>query len=864
MTGSSRDKSAPPSSVWRVAKFGGTSVLDASALAKVGAIVAAAPKGLAVVLSAMGGVTDLLLGAADAATRGGNTLDAQATFRKRHLDLVQTLVIDPGEKERLTKLIEASAEEFGAICQGLRTLRETTRRTLDTTAARGERLLAQIFAAYARSSLGVDAVYVDSPGFLKVERQYGSLFPDLAATTRGVAVQVVPHLKAGATVVVPGYIGTGPEGELVTLGRGGSDLSATVLGHALEASLVSLYKEVDGLLTADPRYVTEARIVPELHYREAAELAYYGAKVLHPRTIIPLLTHKIPLVVRSTFNPEQPGTRIAGDVPPGAFPVKALTAIMGQAMVALEGSGMIGVPGIAGRAFGALAQAGISVSMISQASSEASLCFTVPDTEAKTAVAALKETFRFEIDHRLVEDVRVKPKLAVVAVVGLGMRGTHGIAARVFGALAKADANVEAIAQGSSELNISVVIAESHVQQALKSLHREFRLEKLRALPQQHDGDVRFAVHGVGQVGRTVLKQYLAQRGYYLEKMDLDLRCLALADRSGLLVEESGFDTDKLTEHLTRKETGVPLVATPGNASNPPSLAAALKERLWQLPIKKGIFVDLTADDTAPLVEAALSAGWSVVLANKKPLAIPQADFDRLFAIAADKGVHLRYEATVGAGLPILDTLAKLAEAGDDVKSIAGCFSGTLGFLMTELEDGTPFSEAVRRAHALGYTEPDPREDLSGMDVARKGLILARTLGRRLDLADVKVEALFPEAASDPNPSVFIDNLRRVDADWKTRIETARQDGKALRYVASIDDSGVTVGIQAVPKDSTLGRLRGTDNQVAVTTRRYDKQPLVVTGPGAGAEVTAAGVLNDIVAIAAAAERTQRLRGGKS
>ena len=842
----------------RVFKFGGTSVQDAQAILKVTEIVRQNPNNLVVVLSAMGGVTDLLLGAATAAIAGELFAPKVEILRTRHLDAARTLLPAGNGLEVMAKYINAASDELTTICQSLAVIKEHTPRVLDAVASRGERLLARLFTAYAQAQ-GLDAVFIDATDVIQVERQYGTLFPDLVATTTNALAVIEPELARGRLVVCPGFIGRGPDGELVTLGRGGSDLSATVLAHCLNAASVTLYKEVDGLLTADPRHVPEARIVPEMHYREAAELAYYGAKVLHSRTIIPLLSAKIPLTVRSTFHPERAGTRIADDVPPGAYPVKALTAIVGQALVAIEGKGMMGVPGIAGRTFTALAQAGISVSMISQASSEASICFVVPQPEAKAATSALREAFRFEIDRQLIDEVRVMEGQAIIAVVGLGMKGTPGIAARVFAALGRSEANIEAIAQGSSELNISVALSETRVGPALQALHREFRLEKLHALPHQLDGDVRFAILGVGQIGRTLLKQMASQRGYFHDKMHIDLSCLALIDTSGIAKNPDGFSAAALQDLMLKKERGEPLNGRDAPRQVLVGLRGACAIDLWQLPVKRGVFVDLTAGNTAPLLKDALQAGWHVVVANKKPLAVPQAEYDDLLATARAKGVYLRYEATVGAGLPILDTLEKLQEAGDEILSILGCFSGTLGFLMTQLSDGERFSAAVAKAHALGFTEPDPREDLSGMDVARKALILARNLGCRLDLTDIAVEALFPPACSDDVPAKFLAKLTTLDGEWAAKIAAAKARGEELRYVARIEVTGgaqarVTVGIESLPKESPLGRLKGTDNQVTITTRRYRTNPLIVTGPGAGAEVTAAGVLNDILAIATAQE----------
>ena len=856
-----------------VAKFGGTSVQDATAIVRVADIVTreqgrakAQGAGYVVVLSAMGGVTDLLLGAAKAATRGDSPAasweDAVASFRRRHLDAVAALITGEKQRSELLAYMEQQTRELHAICASLAVLREATPRILDLTAARGERCLARLFTALLdQGHLAAD--YVDATEIIQVERHYGSPFPDLTATAAQATSKIRPLLAKGRIVVMPGFFGRGQDGELVTLGRGGSDLSATVLAHALSAQEVTLWKEVDGLMTADPRAVHEARVVPELHYREAAELAYYGAKVLHPRTIVPLIPKQIPLMVRSSFRPEQAGTRIAGDVPPGAFPVKALTGIKEQSLVTIAGGGMIGVPGMAARTFGALAQAGISVTVISQASSEASICLVVPTAETPTALKVLRDAFHFEAQHKLIDDISAKNGQAVIAVVGLGMAGTPGMAARAFNALSAARVNAEAIAQGSSELNISVVVAESGLGDALCALHREFRLEKLRALPAHGLGDVRYALLGAGQIGRALLRQLIAQRSYFKDKMGIDLRCLGLTDRSGLVMRDDGYSDQELGELLARKEGGRSLHH--GSAAKSLQLVAQeLATRLWQLPVRRGVFVDVTAEESAPLLESALSAGWHVVVANKKPLAVDQEQFDQLFATAAKHGVSLRYEATVGAGLPILDTLAKLEEAGDEVQTILGCFSGTLGFLMTEVMAGTHFSEAVRRAHALGYTEPDPREDLSGMDVGRKALILARTLGLRLNLADIAVESLFPAALSAADPETFLTNLKSLDGQWAERVARAHRDRLEIRYVASISRDRVTVGLQEVSADSPLGRLRGTDNQVTVTSRRYASHPLIVSGPGAGAEVTAAGVLNDILAIATAAERNPLARGRAS
>jgi aspartokinase/homoserine dehydrogenase 1 len=821
-----------------VYKFGGVAVGTADAIRAAAAHVQQAAPHVAVVVSAMNGVTDLLLGAAHAALRGDRVayFTASKQFELRHTDIIHSLITNRPRAEMLQAAAQESTHELRAICDSIAVLRELTTRAQDTLVARGERLLARIFTAYL-TELGLDAEYVDATDIIATERRLGSLWPNLNRCERAAKKHLAPLVDAKRIVVMPGFIGTGPDGELVTLGRGGTDFSAAILARSLNAATLTLWKEVDGLMTADPKSVPAARVIAELHYREAAELAFYGAKVLHPRTMIPLVDRKIPLHVRPTFDASKPGTRIAGDVKPGEYPVKALTAIHRQALVAIEGSGMIGVPGVAGRAFSALSQAGHSVSMISQASSESSICFVVPANESKHAVAALEEAFAYERRLKLIDRINAETRIALIAVVGLGMRGTPGIAARTFGALSRERINIVAIAQGSSELNITVAIGEDDATRALQALHREYQLDRIRPLADASTRESKLTLLGFGQIGRELARQLTAQEKHLRATLGADIKAIAVADRSGVKINEKGFSASALGKLAQQKASGARLFdRAPVDIAG---LREMLRKELWLLPSRKPILVDLTSDDTAELIEEALGRGFHVVLANKKPLAVPQAQFDRMMALARENGLELRYEATAGAGLPVLDTLAKLREAGDRVETIVGCFSGTLGYLMTAIEDGRRFSEAVDEAQRLGYTEPDPREDLSGRDVARKALILARALGRSVEFDDI----------------VLDDALLAPDADEVLARRIAK--GEILRYTARIDRKGIRVGLESVPPASPMARLRGTDNQVAIYSKRYSTNPLVVTGPGAGAAVTAAGVLNDIVAITT---REQRAR----
>ena len=810
-----------------VFKFGGVAVGSADAIRRAVVHVRAAAPNVAVVVSAMNGVTDLLLDAGQAALRGDRERcgAAVAAFESRHLDLIDELIDGRDAAERLRRLVRAASHEMTSMTESIAVLAELTPRTQDALVARGERAVAAIFTAALEQS-GVAAAYVDATDVIHAKRRFGALWPDLGACERAAKKTLAPLLDNGVVVILPGYIATGPDGSVVTLGRGGSDFSAAILARSTGAAKLTLFKEVDGLMTADPKSVPDARVIAEMHYREAAELAYYGAKVLHPRTMIPLVDRRIPLLVRNTFR-DGGGTRIAGDVKSGAYPVRALTAIRGQSLIAIEGKGMTGIPGVAGQAFTALSQAGHSVSMISQASSESSICFVVPEAEAKHAVAALERAFERERKLHLIDRIVPKNGVALLAVVGLGMRGHAGIAARTFSAISGAGVNIIAIAQGSSELNITVAVDEQDATPALRALHDEYQLHKVRPLADSGGREATLTLLGFGQIGRELARQIVAQQPHL--RGNVDLKITGLADRSGVKIDERGFSTAALQRFAKQKKAGLPFDGQRLDA-------------LWPLPSYRPILVDLTSDETGELLAEAMQHGFNIVLANKKPLAGSQAQFDRLIATAKERGLSFRYEATAGAGLPVLDTIAKLQQAGDRIETIVGCFSGTLGYILSELEKGVAFSAAVQRAKELGYTEPDPRDDLSGMDVARKALILARTLGHHAELADIRLQP-----------------LEFSDDEFRERVARAKREKRVLRYVARIRSRSISVGLEAVPESSPAANLHGTDNQVAIYSKRYNKNPLVVTGPGAGATVTAAGVLNDIVAIAIE-ERRRRAR----
>jgi len=827
-------------------KFGGASLADASGVRRAVEIVLAhRPAPQVVVVSAMGGVTDALLEAARRATRGetSQVRAAAETLRTQHAKAARALVPRGGRLDELLHHIDAAVDELKPLGGGLGLLRELTPRTVDYLVARGERLSALVFAA-ALEAAGCEVAYVDATDVIQTDDTFGNASPDLRRTERAARRVLQPLLARGAVPVVPGFLGATPDGQVATLGRGGSDLTATLLARVLGAREVSLWKDVPGLLTADPRIVPDARVVPQVHVREAAELAYYGAKVLHPRALIPVLKRPVAIRIRPFADPTSLGTEISRRRTLEQYPVKALSAIPGQALLTVTGSGMLGVPGIAARTFAAVHHEEISVSLISQASSEHSICFSVPEESAKRARKSLEETFQREIARQEIDGVEVQTGLATLVVVGLGMAGTPGIAARVFSALAEAGINVIATAQGSSELNLSLVVEGRDAARAQRAVHAAFQLSKIGggAVAQPERTDV--VLLGFGQIGRA-----LAPMIAKVKRKGLTLRIVGLIDRSGVVFDARGLSPRRLATLAAAKARRAPLAKAPGGRRAGAGDAVTFIARH---ALANPILVDLTAADTTETLKGALAAGMHVVLANKRPVAADRRVYDELLAAAHARGRRLLLEATVGAGLPIIDTYQKLVESGDRVLKIEGCPSGTLGYLFGEMGRGAPFSAALRGAIAKGYPEPDPRDDLSGMDVARKALILGRLLGFSGELGDIVVESLVPDGAERLPLDAFVGSLERFDATWAKRVAAARARRGVLRYRAIVTRRRVRVGLVVVDASSPMASLNGTDNQFIFTTVRYKKNPLVITGPGAGPAVTAGGILNDVLKLAGA------------
>jgi aspartokinase/homoserine dehydrogenase 1 len=810
--------------VW---KFGGAALADERAIQKTAERIAAHAGPIVVVASALSGITDLLL---------SMTPDAGVAFRRRHQQAAKAL-LSGAALQRYLQELDASARQFNEVSAAIRILGHVSSRAQDTLIARGEQMSARLLSA-TLAGMRRRTKYVDALEIVRTDDVHGGATPRLDGTG-ALARKVLQPLLASRTIpIVPGFIGRAPDGSVATLGRGGTDLSATVLARVLRARFVVLWKDVPGIMTADPRMVPDARVIPQLHHREAAEVAHYGAKVLHPRALIPIAGTRITIRVRSFIDPDAPGTEVSSRQSLKNYPVKSLAVLPAQAVINVAGRGMVGVPGIAARTFSSVSAEGLSVSTIFQASSESSIGFTVPDSQAERAVACLRQGLREEIAHGWIDGVTARTGISVVAVVGDGMAGTPGISARVFTALEAGGINVVAIAQGSSERNISFVVAAADTAEAVRRVHGAFQLSKIGGGRPLSKPRTDVVLLGFGRVGRALADQISTI------KVDRDIRIVGLLDRSGYLFDHRGLSRARLATLSKAKDAGALLTSLGGRAAAAADALAFMASHAVSRPV----VVDVTSDNTAMTLETAAKQGFDIVLANKRPLADGWDTYERLVSSCQATGRRLRYEATVGAGLPIIDTYRKLAETGDRVLKIHGCVSGTLTYVLSELTAGRPFSEAVREAMTRGYAEPDPRDDLSGRDAARKGLILARMLGYRgpAPVADDLVPASYRHLPLDQ----FLARLPELDALWRDRVAAAGKAQKVLRYVVSATQRTVSAGLREVAVASPIGAARGTQNLVTFQSRRYRHEPLVISGPGAGPQVTAAGILNDICALA--------------
>jgi aspartokinase/homoserine dehydrogenase 1 len=813
---------------WIVHKFGGSSVADAACFRRVAEIIESSrnPRE-AVVLSACRGVTDALLALVTLAERADDFMAAIDALKTRHTELARELVSDAACATYVSQL-EQDCRDVAGLLQTVRLIRSAPQTMRDVIAGYGEIWSTRLFTPFLRERGRVagDVRWIDAREVVIVE--WGSLGPAVQwATSEKNLVERVPRDFNGR-LVVTGFVATTTTGMQTTLGRNGSDFSGSIFGALLHSAQIIIWTDVDGVLSADPRLVPNAQVIDQLSYNEAMELAYFGAKVIHPQTMEPAVARDIPIYIRNTFAPEKPGTLICAN-PVSALKVKGITTIDPVALVNLEGAGMIGVPGTAHRLFGALRDAGISVILISQGSSEHSICFAIPEAQAVRAEAAVRKAFDAELRDGQIQQVDVGLGLSILAVVGDGMAGAHGVAAKVFNSLGDAAISVRAIAQGASERNISVVVDGRGAAKALRAVHAAFYLSP---------NTLSIGLIGPGTVGRVLLQQ-LATQVDRLRKLNLDLRVRGIAGSKRMLLSETSIDLGTWAEQLA--------------ASGEPLDLGKFTAHCQADYIPHTVIIDCTASpEVGAHYRAWLAGGIHVVTPNKKANSGPMPYYRALQDAGRAAGTHYLYEATVGAGLPVIQTLRDLRETGDDITRIEGIFSGTLAYLFNVFDGTESFSSIVRAAKQKGYTEPDPREDLSGLDVARKLIILGREMGLTLELSDVQVRGLVPKALEHASVEEFMDRLPEFDAAMSQMLKDARERHQVLRYVGRIDADGkATVGLTHLDAHHAFANIALTDNVVRFATRRYCNNPLIVQGPGAGPEVTAGGVFADLLRLSA-------------
>jgi len=806
-----------------VHKFGGTSVADAERYRHVAQLLLAREEAVQVtVVSAMKGVTDALIAVAGlAADDAPHWRDAWHALRARHRGAAVALL---GEHAGLTvEWLDARFDHLAEVLGALAVIGELPVEVLDRVQGLGEVYSAQLLGQYLQS-LGEECAVLDARDVLVVDRGELGVDVDWVQSAQRLARWREAH--PSPRVVATGFVARDRRDRITTLGRNGSDYSGAIFAALFNADELHIWTDVDGVLSADPRVVPEAVQLDALSYDEACELAYFGAKVVHPQTMSPAIERGLPIIIRNTFNPLHPGTRITAERTV-AGPIKGLTLSPDLAVLNLEGTGLIGVPGTAERVFASLRNAHVSVVMISQGSSEHSICCVVKQAEAVRARDALLQAFAHELNLGQVQRVQLTDNVSVLAAVGDGMAGQPGVAARLFESLGRAQVNILAIAQGSSERNISVAVDSRHATKALRAAHAGFWLS-----PQTFS----VGVIGPGNVGAALLDQLQAAQSQLLGRANVDLRLRAVASRSRMVLDQRGLHGDWRSALA---------------ASSEATDLDAFTEHLLSAHLPHALVIDCSGSaEVADRYAGWLAAGIHVVTPNKQAGAGPLPRYQAIREAAAASGARFRYEATVGAGLPVITTLRDLVDTGDEVLAIDGIFSGTLAWLFNKYDGQVPFSQLVAQARGMGYTEPDPRDDLSGVDVARKLVILAREAGRDLSLEQVQVESLVPEALRLAGVEEFMAGLDAVDAVFAERLAAAQARGAVLRYVARLSPEGAQVGLVELPAGHAFANLRLTDNVVQFTTRRYCDNPLVVQGPGAGPEVTAAGVFADVLRVA--------------
>ena len=807
----------------KVLKFGGTSVGSVKSILSLKKIVEAEARTqpVVVVVSALGGITDKLISTSQMALKGDDKwreeFDAMVT---RHHQMIDTIITDDKKRVDLFNKVDQLFDQLKSIYYGVYLIHDLSKKTEDTIVSYGERLSSNIVATMIKGGKRMN-----SRDFIRTEKKNGKhrLAAELTNALVREAFKDMPDVA-----VVPGFISRDKDtGETTNLGRGGSDYTAAIIAAALDAEVLEIWTDVDGFMTADPRVIKTAYTINELSYIEAMELCNFGAKVIYPPTIYPVCVKNIPIKVKNTFNPEHPGTLIKDHIENDQKPIKGISSIKGTTLITVTGLSMVGVIGVNRRIFTTLANKGISVFMVSQASSENSTSIGVRDEDANDAVEVLNAEFAKEIEEGAMFPMHAESGLATIAIVGENMKHSPGIAGKLFGTLGRSGISVIACAQGASETNISFVVDGKFLRKSLNVLHDSFFLSEYKVL--------NLFICGVGTVGGKLIEQIRSQYETLMQRNGLKLNVVGIASSKAGVFDRDGIDLENYRELLKAPE----------------AQGKNLRDEVLGMNIFNSVFVDCTASkDIASLYQTFLEHNISVIAANKIAASSDYENYMKLKKTARNRGVWFRYETNVGAGLPIIGTINDLRNSGDKILKIEAVLSGTLNFIFNEIAADVPFSETVRRAKEQGYSEPDPRIDLSGTDVVRKLVILTREAGYQVEQADVEKHLFVPNEYFEGLVDDFWKKLPELDADFEARRKKLEADGKRWRFVATMEDGKTNVALKEVDDNHPFYRLEGSNNIVLLTTERYKEYPMLIQGYGAGASVTAAGVFANIMSIA--------------
>ncbi len=812
-----------------VLKFGGTSVGTVESINQVIEIISKKRKNslnIAVVYSAMGGVTNKLIEIGKLASQNNLLyLEILKSIEDRHINIAKSLT-EVKSQSVLIASIKGLFNEIEDLLKGITFIKELTNRTLDLLLSFGERLSTTIIT-FSLNDRNIKAEYVDAREIIKTNSHFGFAEVDFKLSNELISKKIT---NSDSVYCITGFISSNKEGVTTTLGRGGSDYSASIIGAALNAEVIEIWTDVNGMMTADPRKVKNAFTIPSISYSEAMELSHFGAKVIYPPSLVPAFLKNIPINILNTFNSNHLGTTITKEINKKSYSITGISSIDDISLVNLQGNGMIGVAGVSAKLFGLLAENSISVILISQASSEHSICFAIDPKSSEKVNEILEKGFKLEIENGDIENITIQNNLSIIAVVGEGMKSSSGISGKLFSVLGKNGINVIATAQGSSELNISVVIKKKDISKALNAIHETFF---------EIDGLTLnlFLLGATGLIGKTLLKQISEQADHLKKHKNLNLKVTGLANTKKMVVNPNGIEIKNWKEILNSQGEKVNL--------------SEFIEDIQALNLPNSIFIDSTADkDIVQYYFPILNSNISIVTPNKVANSGKYSQYVSLRDISKKRNVKFLYETNVGAGLPIINTLQGLINSGDQIHKIEAVLSGTLAYIFNTFSPNNKFVDIVKDAKAKGYTEPDPRDDLSGTDVARKILILARETGLPIEMDEVIINPLLSDNAMNANSvDAFYDVLEQENSFYANKMKIATENGEVLRFIASLENGKASIGLKSVGKTHPFFNLAGSENIISFTTERYFNNPLVVKGPGAGAEVTAMGVFAEIISL---------------